>query len=187
MQPRTNGHQKRQLGSGPGPHTDLRQIKQHTSRYRGNETDSYCCGCTKIVLTPQPHVKKYCNNYWNKRTPLILVSTWNTIQQSSWNPQTYSEILRQSEAQTGREYGTRPCRRQAASLPVCASDCLRIPVTIQDRGEVPNRHSGPKPSRIGAQSRGPHKETPKNNKIRSFPVFAIRRNPWSHFLQLWRL
>ena len=107
MQPRTNGHQKRQSGSGPGPHTDLRQIKQHTSRYRGNETDSYCCGCTKIVLTPQPHVKKHCNNYWNKRTPLILVSTWNTIQQSSWNPQTYSEILRQSEAQTGREYRTR--------------------------------------------------------------------------------
>ena len=65
------------------------------------------------------------------------------------------------------------------------SDCIRISGEIQDRCRVQNRPSAdPKTRRIGAQAIGTKKDTPKRTRILPFREFAIRRNPFIHFLQL---
>ena len=100
--------------------------------------------------------------------PLVMLQY--TISQSSWNPPISPEIPAQSEAQTGREYGTRPYRRPAESLPVCASDCLRISDVIQDRCRVQNQPSAdPKSRPTGAQTRG----TKTNQIVISVPYNKV--------------
>ena len=149
-------------------HTDLAQIAQKTGRLL-------------LVRSSAPHLQ---NISW-PHLPPTTSTAWPiptnrpAILNNPSNPYTIGE--RDGPENIEQDYkGTRETCR-----PVVFSDCIRISGEIQDRCRVQNRPSAdPKTRRIGAQAIGTKKDTPKRTRILPFREFAIRRNPFIHFLQL---